>query len=149
MLVQMADLCARSEQCRFDIEKKLRMRRMEPGDVEWIVNELEERGFIDESRYARSFARDKVRFSGWGRNKIRMALAARFINSVDVNNGLNAIEENDYDEALMRCVRGAMKRLDPGDRNDMMKLYRHVQSRGYESALIGDAIRRVRETEEK
>ena len=66
-LLRMADLCARSEQCPYDIAKKLRAKALSEADIHKVIDELRRRRFIDERRFAASFARDKVRFAGWGR----------------------------------------------------------------------------------
>lgn len=79
--LKMADLCARSEQCEYEIREKLRKQMLPSSEIEKILSFLIKERFIDNSRYAHSFTNDKVRFSGWGRNKIRQALALRRIPS--------------------------------------------------------------------
>ena len=66
-LVRMAGLCARSEQCASDIARKLRTKGLSSADIASVIDELKERSFLDEARYARSFARDKV----WHRDAAR------------------------------------------------------------------------------
>ena len=60
LLVKMAGLCSRSEQCEGDIVAKLLRAGLTRGAADGVVDELKGRGFIDEARYARAFARDKV-----------------------------------------------------------------------------------------
>ena len=68
-LEMMAGLCAKFEQCPYDIMAKLRKFGLTAEDAGEVLDSLREQKFVDEARYARSFARDKVRFSGWGRSK--------------------------------------------------------------------------------
>lgn len=128
----MASLCARSEQCTHDIIRKLRNLGLPPDERAEVMDELRERGFLDDSRYARAFARDKVRFSGWGRMKIRGALAAKGIGGKAADAALAAIEPADYADALSRAARAKARQIDLSTREGRVKLFRHLISRGFE-----------------
>ena len=41
---------------------------------EAVIQQLKEKRFIDETRYARGFISDKLRFNRWGRKKIELVL---------------------------------------------------------------------------
>lgn len=139
-LVRMADLCARSEQCEAEILQKLLRLGLGHADAEGVVAELVERRFIDDARYAAAFARDKVRFAGWGRLKIRAALAAKRIPSATVNEAIAAVEAADYDDALMRAARAKARSLDLDDPADRNRLLRHIASRGFEPSKACEAL---------
>ena len=139
--LKMADLCARSEQCEWDIRQKLRKQGLAAGEVDKIIDFLTENKFIDDSRFARSFANDKVRFSAWGRNKIRQALALKRIGRQAVTEALGNIDEKEYIKALQRAGTTKAKNLDLNDYEDKAKLYRYLLSRGFESGLIAKFIK--------
>lgn len=143
-LLKMADLCARSEQCEFDIARKLRAHGVSSSDIASIIAELRERKFIDDFRFARSYARDKVRFSSWGRMKIRASLRALRIPERTVSEAILEIDDADYEEALMRCARSKGAQLDLGEYDDRARLYRHLLSRGFESTLSSRAVSTLR-----
>lgn len=143
MLVRMADLCARSEQCAFDIRRKIIAKGLSASDCDDILAELERRGFIDERRFAGSFARDKVKFSGWGRLKIRMSLVARRISRDAIEEALSDIDPKEYSAALIRAARGKARGLDLAIRDDRAKLFRHLVARGFEPALITRLINKI------
>lgn len=141
---RMADLCARSEQCEADIRQKLYRLGMPSWHVQEVISRLKDERFIDNARFARSFARDKCRFSAWGRNKIRLALMAKRISATDIAEGLAAIDPQDYNEALKRVVISKAKTLEmsgPEERENRIKLFRHILSRGFESELASRAVR--------
>lgn len=140
----MAGLCAASEQCSFDIAARLRRMELTPGDVEDIVATLKERNFISDSRYAGSFARDKVRLSSWGRRKIAAALAAKRIPKDTIAEALESIERRDYLKALSRAAMAKGRALDLEDFDDRGKLFRHLISRGFEPDLASKAVERLR-----
>lgn len=144
--LKMADLCARSEQCEFEIREKLRKQGLSSDESDKIINFLIDNKFIDASRYAASFTNDKVRFSSWGRNKIRQALAMKRIPSADIRTALADIDEKEYLEAIQRAGLSKAKNLDLEIYEDRMKLYRHLLSRGFESSLISKLISHLRKS---
>ncbi len=142
--IRMADLCARSEQCEADIRQKLYRLGLSSSQVQQIITELKDEKFIDNARFARSFSRDKCRFSCWGRYKIRLALAAKRLTPQDIAQGLDAIDSADYLDALKRTTLAKAKGLDlngPDAREERMKLFRHLISRGFESDLASKAVK--------
>ena len=133
-LEMMAGLCAKSEQCPYDIMMKLRKYGLTEEDADEVLDSLRELKFVDEARYARSFARDKVRFSGWGRNKIRQQLL-KHIPAALIAEGLDAIEPADYKDALIRAAKAKVKSLDLTEYGDRTKLLKHLMTRGFEAEL--------------
>lgn len=141
---RMASLCARSEMCESEIRIKLQ-RALVPADTaERIIDFLIENRFIDNARYARAFASDKAKFSGWGRNKIRMALIAKRIPESLITEALVAIDHPLYADALIRTARDRAAGLDLEDYSDRAKLCRRLLSRGYEMALVTSVIDHLR-----
>ncbi len=140
----MAALCARSEQCEADIRQKLYRLGLSSAEVQRLIEELTAGRFIDNARFARSFARDKCRFSCWGRNRIRLELKMRRISAPDIEQALEAIDEADYLDAIRRATAAKGRSLDlngPDARAERLKLFRHLLSRGFESNLASDAIK--------
>lgn len=142
-LLKMASLCARSEQCEYDIARKLRTGRLPIDDIRWVLNELRERRFIDQSRFAGSFARDKVRFAAWGKLKISAALRAKRISESDIATALASVDSDDYEAAAARVAASKANSLDLSTREGRVKLYRHLLSRGFESDV---AMRELKNT---
>lgn len=142
-LLRMAGLCARSEQCSFDIAKKLQSKGLARDDIRYIIEELISRKFIDHHRFARSFARDKVRFSAWGLLKIRAALLARRIPDSVISEAFAEIDPEDYADAVSRAARAKAMSLDLTVYDDRLKLYRHLMSRGFESSVSSAEVRKL------
>lgn len=88
-----AALCSSSEHCIADIREKLSRWGIGEPDARTIVERLVQERFIDEGRYAIAFAKDKFRFSGWGRIKIRYALQQKRIGNSGIVNALSLIDE--------------------------------------------------------
>lgn len=143
-LLRMTTLCARAEHCEWEIRDKLRRAGLPAADTERVIDYLVTHRFVDNTRYARAYASDKARFSGHGRRKIRMELLARRIDERIIAEALDAIDDNIYDDTLMKMTRSRGESLDMEDYNDRAKLYRRLVSRGYEPPLVTRAISRLR-----
>ena len=142
-LLKMADLCARGEHCAFEIREKLRKMQLAASDANEIVEYLEENRYIEDSRFARAFALDKVKFSGWGKNKIRMALAMKRIPSAEISSALEEIDPEEYMAVAVNAAKAKARNLDLSDYDDKGKLYRHLASRGFEGSVISKAIQSI------
>lgn len=134
LLLRMAGLCSRSEQCEYDIRQKLYKAGISEDDRDRIIDYLKEHQYIDEYRFAKSYAHDKCHFQAWGPYKIRMMLAAKRIPGAVISEALNSVEQSDWDEALRRATETKAKNLDltgPNARTERMKLRRFLISRGF------------------
>lgn len=142
--LRMAELCSRSEQCEADILDKLSRHGVSKADSERIVAFLYDNNFLDDARYLSAFVRDKVKFNGWGKRKIRLALAMKHFPSSEVNTVLSAIPPEEYMERAMKV--GTMKTagLDLDNYADRVKAFRYMASRGFESEIITAVLHRLR-----
>lgn len=143
--LKMADLCARSEQCEYDIREKLKRWQLPSAAIEEIIDSLKERRFIDNFRFAKSFTNDKVKFSAWGRNKIRQALKLKRIPAEVIEEAFEDFDSEEYNKALLRAAKAKASALDLSIYEDKAKLYRHLLSRGFESRKISAVINKLKE----
>ena len=141
MLVKMAGLCAGAEQCTADIKQKILKQGFPAEEADNMIAYLRANKYLDDSRYARAYAVDKVRFSGWGKMKVRMGLRSKGMSDSMIAQALEYIQEKDYAEALEKAMLAKARSLDLKDLKDRQKLYRHLASRGFESQLIISALR--------
>lgn len=142
MLARMAGLCAGSEQCSADIREKVLKKGFSSDVADKIIAYLVKNKYIDDSRFAKALASDKVRFSGWGKIKIRLYLRGKQISEGDINLALDYIDDEDYSVALSKALAAKARSLNLSDAADRMKLYRHLVSRGFESSLIINQIKK-------
>lgn len=146
-LARAQTLCAAAEMCRYEIDQKLVRWGIGRQAREEILDALEDERFLDDSRFAAAYVRDKARYSRWGRRKIAMGLAAKRVASGVAREAIaENIDEDEYVAALAQLLqrKAAALGLDGGElagvdrRKAMEKLYAFAVGRGYES----DAIRR-------
>ena len=129
--------CSSAEHCRSEVRAMLERHGAEKPDIESIINNLVKEGFIDESRYARAFVHDKVRFAKWGKVKIAQALWQKRIPQDITDAALESIDDDEYLAALKDVVKAKFRTVKGATVYERkMKTMRSVCSRGYEPALV-------------
>jgi len=141
-LERLENLCARSEQCEYEVRQKLARWQVSADDADKIVDSLIERRFVDNERYAASFVRDKYRFSRWGRIKIAMALRQKRIDRHTIEQALDEIDEDEYTDILRHLIKAkAASIAEPDTYEGRTKLYSSGESRGFEPVLVARILR--------
>ncbi len=92
--------CAYQERCHKEVISKLREMRMIPDAIDLIVHELITHGYLNETRFATSFARGKFRTKKWGRNRIVRELKLRDISQYNIKLALKEITDTEYRETF-------------------------------------------------
>ena len=144
-MARLEDLCARGERCESELRTKLRTWQVASSEADAIIDSLRQRRFFDDARYTRAFVSDKLRFAHWGRVKIRMALRAKRIDEDIADEYLDTIDEDLYAKALDAVITAAARRVGEDAAHTYegrTKIFRAAASRGFESSLAADAIRR-------
>ena len=136
-----AALCSRQEQCSSHIREKLKTWNVSPEDEEKIILRLIQEKFLDDSRYARFYAKDKFRFNGWGRIRISHNLRQKRVGEAEVENALSQISEEDWYQACFELLQGKSAKLKEDNQFKRKgKLFRYAAGRGFEPDLIYRAL---------
>ena len=145
LLSRMMRLCAVREYCRADIRRKL--AALPPAEAQEVLDTLCREGFVDDTRYARAFARDKSALQGWGSLKIKLALQKKAIDTGVVAAALEEIDGEAARKKQEQVLRAKWKALesetDPKRRE--ARFFRYALGRGYgydEIKRIYDYLRR-------
>lgn len=127
-----ASYCSKAERCRWDVLQRLKKFDLSDFDRQEIVSWLEKENFLDEERYCNAFVNDKVRFSRWGRLKIRLALQQKRVDDALIEKALENINQSLYLENLSQLI--AKKRRELGQEEHLVlhsKLVRYASGRGF------------------
>ncbi|MFK7747829.1 MAG: regulatory protein RecX [Kordia sp.] len=139
--VKLQQFCAYQDRCHKEVVEKLQKMNMIPEAIDLIVTELIQDNFLNEERFARSFARGKFRIKKWGRLRIVRELKFRNISKYNIDAGLKEIEEVDYLNTLDELARkrtNAVKEANPFKRKK--KIADYLFYRGWESHLVYEKI---------
>ena len=133
--------CAYRDRSHREVRTKLLKLEVYGDDLEEIMNELIKEKYLDELRYACSFARGKFRMKKWGRNKIKQHLKQHEISDYCLRKAMKEIDEEEYLSVLEELIE--KKKLDYADTNTFkqnQKVIKYCISRGFEMQLILEII---------
>jgi len=134
-------LCAQREYCREDIRLKLHSWGVAERDTEKILAGLIKENFINESRYALAFVKDKFRYNKWGKVKIRANLKMKKIPAEIINSALGSIDPDLYGKTLEELLVAHRRSVKGKNQYDIKgKLLRYGLSKGFESELLYDIL---------
>lgn len=141
-LEKLRDLCARSEQCSHEVLTKLRGWGVDDSVALKILTLLKRDRYVNDTRYASAFVRDKVVYNRWGRTKIRLALMQKHFDSDSIGDALDTIDPDEYRAALVEVLAAKARTLPETDSFESRnKMLRHAASRGFETGLILQLIK--------
>lgn len=140
-LGKMRKFCAYQERCHQEARYKLVALGVRGDTLEKILGQLIEEGFLDEERFARSYARGKFRQNLWGRQKIVLELTRRQIGSYLQKKAMEEINEEDYRDALIELLRKKQVSFERfPEAEQRVRLFRFALQRGFEADLIYECI---------
>lgn len=140
-LPRMKKYCAFQERCHSEVRYKLIEHGIYGDLLEEVIVALITEGFLDEERYARSYARGKFRINNWGKVKIKQELKSRQVSDYCIRAGLTEISDEEYDEVLKKLLEAKLRTLREKDGfARKQKLNAYAQSRGYEYGAIAAVI---------
>jgi regulatory protein len=136
-LHSLTTLCAGREVCSYDAREKLRKWQLSGADADTVMAYLIKEKYIDDTRYAAAFAKDKILYNKWGKLKVVQALRLKRIPPSVVVDALDAVEESTYLEIMSDVLRKKWQSL-PADNEyeRRTKLYAFGLRRGMEGEVV-------------
>lgn len=136
--------CIYQERCHQEVEQKLRAMQMIPQAVEKIMLHLFENDFINESRFAKAFARGKFSIKKWGRNRIVNELKRRKISAYNIKLALQEIDNENYLKTLDELAEKRFYQIKETNKyKKRKKLADYLLYRGWESDLVYERVTRL------
>jgi len=133
--------CAYQDRCHKEVESKLREMNMIPEARQEIIYLLIKDNFLNEERFAQSYARGKFNIKKWGKVRIIRELKLRNISRFNIETALKEINENDY---LSTFHTLAEKKWNSTKETSFIKKKKKVADylfyRGWESNLVYEKL---------
>lgn len=133
--------CAYQERYHKEVVEKLQKMRMIPLAIDEIVVHLIQNGFLNEERFAKSFARGKFRYKKWGKVRIKQELKYRGLSVYIIQSALQEIDDEEYIEVFDALAE--KKQAEIKEKNiykAKRKLADYLLYRGWESDLVYNKI---------
>jgi regulatory protein len=136
--------CAYQERCHAEVISKLYDLKMTSDEMDSIIVHLIQENFLNETRFACSFARGKHRIKSWGKIRITSELKFRQISSTNITLALKEISTEEYVNTFEllseRCWNGIHEKNILKKRK---KFCDYMLRRGYESNLVYDKVKEL------
>jgi regulatory protein len=139
--LQLAQLCARSEHCQYDLLEKMRRWDMSDEAQARVMQRLVSEHYVDDERYAHAFVHDKIKYNKWGRRKVEQALWLKHIDDDIRRQALDEVDDEEYLSVLRQLLK--QKRRSTKAENDYelnRKLVRFALSRGFTYDIIRQCL---------
>lgn len=139
-LASLMRLCARAEKSEGDARRLMRGWGLTEPDAEAVLARLVRERFIDDTRYAEAFVREKLRLSGWGEYKIRTALQRKGVRREVIDAALSQADRSQMGERLVEQLSRKARTVKYATSYELKtKLIRYGLSLGYDYEAVMDA----------
>jgi len=139
---KLVNYCVYQDRCHSEVQTKLKEMRMIPIAIDKIISHLIEHNFLNEERFAKSYARGKFNIKHWGKVRIIKELKFREISDYNIKTALKEFSEEDYYTKLNYL---ATKKLDSITETNVYKkrkkLADYLLYHGWESHLVYETTR--------
>jgi regulatory protein len=134
--------CAYQERSHLEVKNKLFELGAGRSESDEILTELITQGFLNEERFAKSFAGGKFRLKSWGRIKISLALESKGLTKNCIKSGLSEIDEESYQKTLLDLVDKKSEQIvekNPYVKRD--KVANYLIQKGFEPELVWKVVK--------
>lgn len=136
--------CVYQDRCHKEVEQKMREYNLIPEAKEMILLSLLQDNFLNEERFAKSFARGKFRIKHWGKQRIVRELKFRDISSYNIKTALKEIDEQEYLKTIYSITEKRNEAIsEPNIYKRKRKLIDFLMRKGYENELIYKTVDKV------
>ncbi len=133
--------CAYQDRCHKEVTQKLKDMGMIPIAINEIISHLIQENYLNEERFAKSYARGKFNIKKWGKKRITNELKQRDISKYNINTALKEIDEEDYINTLDLLVEKRIEAVkEKNAQKKRKKIADYLLYRGWESHLIYERI---------
>lgn len=136
--------CAYQDRCHKEVVSKLKEMGIIPIAIDTIIGQLIENRFLNEERFAKSFARGKFNIKKWGKNRIVRELQFRDISKFNITSALKEIEPEAYLTALDDLANKRLAQITESNiQKRRKKLADYLLYRGWESHLVYEKLQEL------
>jgi len=130
-------------------ERLLQSRQANKSDVEAVISRLKEYGYLDDERFAFSYASLKVKQRPICRRRLERDLKFKKVDSAVANEALELVyTETTEEELIDRAIEKRIRlRGRPKDRLAAKSLFDHLLRQGFPFELVGEKVRAVSKQE--
>ena len=138
---KIAQYCVYQDRCHKEVEEKIKSFYLIPEAREMILLNLMKDNFLNEERFAKSFARGKFRIKHWGKNRIVNELKMRDISPYNIKTALKEIDDKEYINTIYKITENRNNVISETNHyKRKKKLIDFLLRKGFETDLIFKTI---------
>ena len=135
-LEKLRKYCVYQDRCHQEVRSKLLALKVYGEELEEIMSALISEDFLNEERFAKSFARGKFKMKKWGRIKIKNELKKRHVSPYCIKKGMTEIEDADYRQTIEELVKRHRLFSEIHTFAERNKIIQYLQRKGFEYEII-------------
>jgi regulatory protein len=136
--------CAYQERCHEEVVDKLRSMKMNSEEIDSIMVLLIASNFLNEERFACSFARGKHRIKHWGKIRISNELKFKKITQSLINKALQEISADEYLDTFHTLAERHWASIrETNALKKQKKFCDYLLRKGFESNLVYDKVKEL------
>ena len=137
ILQKLEYFCSYQERCHVEVQEKLRQFTLSENEKNQIIVHLIEHNFLNEERFARSFARGKFRIKHWGKIRIVNELKQRQISAANIKCALTEISDEEYQNTFDKLAEKHWETIrETNALKKKKKFCDYLLRKGWESNLV-------------
>ena len=136
--------CAYQDRCHEEVIQKLRSMKMDQDEIDQIIVQLIADNFLNEERFACSYARGKHRIKHWGKIRIVNELKFRKISQYNINLALKEITTEEYEATFHNLAERNWESIrESNPLKKRKKFCDYVLRKGFESNLVYEKVKEL------
>lgn len=126
-----------------ELRERLAERCSSKSVLETVISRLREYGYLDDERYALTYAASKVRQQPIGRRRLELNLTRKKVDRAVAEEALNQVfAETSEEELIDRAIEKRVRlRGAPKTRAEAKSLFDHLLRQGFPFELVGNKVR--------
>jgi regulatory protein len=141
--------CAYQDRCHKEVIQKLWSLVSDPEAIDEIVVYLIGENYLNEERFACSFARGKHRIKHWGKIRIVNELKFRNISQYNINTALKEISAEEYNETFDLLAERHWENLRESNQMKKRKKFSdYLLRKGFENQMIYEKLKELENPKE-
>ena len=141
ILRKLEGYCAYQERCHDEVIQKAKTMTQSETVINNAVVHLIENNFLNEERFACSFARGKHRIKFWGKSRIIRELKIRNISKYNIEKALKEIDIEEYLENFHKLSERIWENIsEKNEQRKKKKFCDYLLRKGFESNLIYEKL---------
>jgi regulatory protein len=150
IFLKACNFCVYQERTQDEIRNRLKEWQAYGDEAEEIITKLIVENFINEERFAKTYAGSKFRVKKWGKRKILQELKFKRLSPYCIKKGLQEIDDDEYYLVLQALLHKKIHAL-RSETNDFIRKQKaalYAARKGYESQIIWEILENIDLTKE-